>query len=119
MKKILLIDDDDMLRMMGRRLLERAGYEVRAASCGKEGLALAEQEPFDAVVCDFEMPSMTGLVVWDRLPTNLQRRFLLWTGAPDRVAQVAVKVLAKPSSSEVLIQAIQEILSEDFHETPS
>lgn len=60
--KVLLVEDEDMVRAVAERALARAGYEVRACAGGEEGLA-AIAEPgaaFDIVVSDVVMPGMDG-----------------------------------------------------------
>ena len=59
--KILLVEDEDMVRAVAERALSRAGYQVTTASDGEEGLAAIEQETdFDLVVSDVVMPGMDG-----------------------------------------------------------
>jgi two-component system NtrC family response regulator len=65
MKKasILLIDDDDSLRRVMEFSLSEAGYKVKAAASGEEGLRLFEKESFSAVITDITMPGMNGIEV--------------------------------------------------------
>jgi len=65
MKKpsILLIDDDDSLRRVIEFSLAEAGYGVKSASSGEEGLRLFEESDFDAVITDITMPGMSGMEV--------------------------------------------------------
>ena len=59
--RILLVEDEDMVRAVAERALTRAGYSVTAASDGDEGLELIMSgEKFDMVVTDVVMPSMDG-----------------------------------------------------------
>lgn len=59
--KILLVEDEDMVRAVAERALTRAGYQVTACPGGEEGLAAIEQETeFDLVVSDVVMPGMDG-----------------------------------------------------------
>jgi two-component system cell cycle sensor histidine kinase/response regulator CckA len=60
--KVLLVEDEDMVRTVVERALTRAGYEVTACASGEEGLAaLAESgAAFDLVVSDVVMPGMDG-----------------------------------------------------------
>lgn len=58
---ILYIDDDEGLRRLSRRALERRGYRVALAADGDEGLALAAGEAFDLVAIDHYMPGKDGL----------------------------------------------------------
>lgn len=59
-KKILIAEDSITVRNMLRNLVEAAGYAVKTAIDGQEGLALLQAEDFDLVVSDIEMPHMNG-----------------------------------------------------------
>ncbi|RLB31609.1 MAG: response regulator, partial [Deltaproteobacteria bacterium] len=61
MKKILVIDDDEQIRHILRRFLERAGYEVLEASNGQEGMALYRKEGPELVITDIIMPKKEGM----------------------------------------------------------
>ena len=59
--KVLLVEDEDMVRAVAERALTRAGYEVTACANGEEGLAaIKEGGDFDLVVSDVVMPVMDG-----------------------------------------------------------
>ena len=62
---VLLAEDDDMLRGVARRLLERDGFEVVAAASGPEALSALERRPegIDVLVTDVVMPGMTGVAL--------------------------------------------------------
>lgn len=106
--RILVIDDNDLLRDVAASALGRARHEVVVAACGREGLERAAAEDFDVVVCDMEMPDMTGLAVREMLPDHLRARFLLWTGAPHLAEGAGVRVLEKPSGAGDLLAAVEE-----------
>jgi DNA-binding response OmpR family regulator len=61
MATILLIDDDDQVRMLFQIALEEAGYHVLSAPGGKEGLRLLHDQVVDVIVVDIFMPEMDGL----------------------------------------------------------
>lgn len=61
MAKIIVIDDDEMVRTMVARVLIRAGHEVRQAEDGAQGLALFRAQPPDVVVTDILMPGKEGI----------------------------------------------------------
>ncbi len=63
MKKILIIDDDRVLRQTLGEALKAEGYEVAEAGDGREGLNKALKGAFDLIVLDVIMPVMTGLDV--------------------------------------------------------
>ena len=59
--RLLLVEDEDMVRAVAERALVLQGYDVVAASDGEEGLAImSEQGPFDLVVSDVVMPGIDG-----------------------------------------------------------
>src|SRR4029078_4701200 len=60
---LLLIEDRDSLRRMLARALAGEGYEVEAASTGREGIAALEGRPYDLVLTDLKLPDATGLDV--------------------------------------------------------
>jgi CheY-like chemotaxis protein len=61
MKKILLVEDDEVERELVRMTLERAGYRVVAAEDGARGFELAEAERPDLIVTDVWMPAQGGV----------------------------------------------------------
>jgi DNA-binding NtrC family response regulator len=61
--KILVIDDEDIVRTSCKRLLEPEGYIVGTAKSGKEGLQILGSRTFDLVLTDMKMPGMDGMEV--------------------------------------------------------
>ena len=61
MIKILLAEDDAVMREYLTRALERAGYAVTAVDRGTAALPLIETEPFDLLLTDIVMPEMDGI----------------------------------------------------------
>lgn len=66
-RKILIIDDEELVRNYVRRALSSRGWAVREMSDGAAALALLETEAFDAVICDLKMPDMRGEEVVRRI----------------------------------------------------
>lgn len=60
-KRILIIDDEESMRHMLSLILKKEGYEVYAASGGKEALDLVSAHSFDFILSDIIMPEMDGL----------------------------------------------------------
>src|SRR5258707_9377620 len=58
--KVLVIDDEDAILVMLKRVLEQAGYEVQTAPSGLEGLSLFQQGTWDVVTVDRSMPGLNG-----------------------------------------------------------
>ncbi|MCC3160823.1 response regulator [Hymenobacter sp. 15J16-1T3B] len=60
-RRLLLVEDNDINRLVVRMLLEEWGAELDEAEDGPEGLALATAHAYDAVMMDIQMPGMSGL----------------------------------------------------------
>ena len=63
MAHILLIEDTEAVRGLFRAILEQAGYVVREASTGSEGIRLFRERPSDVVITDMYMPDGDGFEV--------------------------------------------------------
>ncbi|NVK50556.1 MAG: sigma-54-dependent Fis family transcriptional regulator, partial [Cyclobacteriaceae bacterium] len=63
MSKILIIDDEKVIRATLREILEYENFEVSEASDGEAGLEKIKNEDFDLVLCDVKMPKMDGIEV--------------------------------------------------------
>jgi two-component system response regulator (stage 0 sporulation protein F) len=72
MATILIIDDEEPIRILLRFALEAAGYEVTEAANGRIGLERYSQKPTDLVITDILMPELNGLDVL----LELTREFL-------------------------------------------
>ncbi len=60
-KKILVIDDEEILTKSFALLLEKTGYETYTARNGQDAQALAEGENIDLIICDIRMPGKNGI----------------------------------------------------------
>ena len=61
MARVLVLDDEDEVRSVLMRALERAGYEALGAEDGLQGLQVVKAQPIDLVVTDLVMPEVDGL----------------------------------------------------------
>ncbi len=66
-KKILIVDDEDSLRIILKRHLEFQGYEVKDANSALDALSILEQKEPDLIISDIMMPEMDGLEFCQRL----------------------------------------------------
>lgn len=66
MSKILIIDDEKVIRATLREILEYEKYIISEAQDGAEGLAKLMEEDFDLVLCDVKMPKMDGIEVLEK-----------------------------------------------------
>ena len=84
--RLLLVDDDLILRGMATQTLRHAGFEVSAVDSGEEGLRVFETEVIDLVLLDVMMPGLDGFEVCSRLramPRGAQVPILMLTGLND------------------------------------
>ncbi|MDE3067897.1 MAG: response regulator [Verrucomicrobiota bacterium] len=68
--KILVVEDETPVSMMMMFLLTRAGYETEVASTGKEALQKTEENDFDLLTLDVDLPDISGFEVCRRLKNN-------------------------------------------------
>ncbi len=61
--RVLVVDDEQNIRLTLNALLSRAGYSVTTAASGEEAVALFERESFDLMLVDLQMPGMKGMEV--------------------------------------------------------
>jgi len=76
MRRILLIEDNEMNRDMLSRRLERKGYTVLVAVDGQEGLVKARQEPPDLILMDMSLPVVDGWEATRRLKADPSTRHI-------------------------------------------
>lgn len=94
--RILIIEDDPASLELAQYLLDTAGYATLAAIDGGAGLALALSARPDLVICDLQMPVMTGYEVVRRLRDGTTWR---------RVPLVAVSAFSMPGDRETALAA--------------
>jgi two-component system capsular synthesis sensor histidine kinase RcsC len=115
--KILLVDDNAVVRDMLVDLVGSLGYAADAASGGAEALALFDRNRYDIVLTDLLMPGMSG---WEVLAAVRQRDsrmpVIIITGTPaigdPRAAQPGIAVLKKPVDVKALDDTIKEKLTQ-------
>ncbi len=114
---VLLVDDEEMIRLLGRSVLEAAGYTVLEAEDGADALDLfaARHADIDLVVLDLTMPRMSGREAYQRMAEIAPAaRVLLSSGySADDLSDVtgAVGLLAKPYRPAELIAAVRQALA--------
>lgn len=111
--RVLVVDDEITLQRAFVRVLERAGYEVAAASEGTAAIEAVAKQPFDAVVSDINMPHINGIELMRQIRNHdMDVPILLVTGAPSLETAVqavefgACQYMVKPVAAEVLLRAV-------------
>jgi CheY-like chemotaxis protein len=116
--RILLVDDDPLIRQTAPALLEALGHQVTVAGGGYEALGLVEYgSGWDLLVLDLNMPGMDGLETLDQLRRlRPDMPVLVATGHLDeasreRLAQVGrVAILTKPYSQNEIKDALEALV---------
>ena len=116
--KLLVVDDDPLVRKAVQRILVQAGFQVQTAADGFEALNLVHRELPDLMLLDLEMPGISGLELLHLLENdNLQPRTVVLTAKPSLNSALeaghlkVVDYFVKPLTDE-MIGRIEEILSE-------
>lgn len=118
-QKVLVVDDEENIRMLIRFNLEKAGYEVLEAADGKEALGLAQKSLPDIIILDLMLPGMDGLEVCRNLkqvPRTAALPIIMLTAKSDEIDKViglelgADDYMAKPFSQRELLARIKAVL---------
>jgi two-component system cell cycle sensor histidine kinase/response regulator CckA len=119
---VLIVEDEDDLRMVLSRGLESHGYTVLAASNGPDSLELAKRHPgrIDLLVADLIMPQMNGTIVADKLRDEDQCTKVLYISAYSDTAAQRHEILPhdaafmqKPFTLHSFCRRVREILDQD------
>lgn len=115
MSKILLVEDQDEVRWMLRRYLERADYHVEEAPDGEVALELYRENPADLVVTDLMMPRKSGLELIMNLRCEWPHVKIIAISTSEKMlAQArltgATEALRKPFLPSKLLEIIKQML---------
>jgi DNA-binding response OmpR family regulator len=114
--QILVVDDDVKLCRLIRDYLEPLGYEVAAAHTGLDGLEMALQQSYSAVILDVMLPGMNGFDVLRRVREKSNVPVLMLTGRgeePDRIVGLelgADDYLPKTFSTRELLARLRAVI---------
>lgn len=119
--RILVIEDEDMVRDTVRDVLTRAGYEVSGAVNGEKGLDALNARPIDLVITDILMPEKEGIeTIIEIRKTNSDIKILAISGGGraqslhplEMAGRIgADMILAKPFEPEKLLSVVRDLLS--------
>jgi PAS domain S-box-containing protein len=120
-RRVLLVEDEEPLRELGREVLEDEGCVVEGVSNGREALRRLLETDFDLVVSDVKMPELSGLELYKLACAErprLRRRFLFVTGDVVRAETAAFLEetgcthLDKPYNVAQLIKRVSDVLAD-------
>jgi DNA-binding response OmpR family regulator len=114
--RLLIIDDDEKFARLLRDYLEPFGYQVEMAHEGRQGLALALQGEYAAVILDIMLPGLNGLDLLRELRRESQAPVIMLTALgdePDRIAGLEIGAddyLPKTSSTRELLARLRAVI---------
>src|SRR3954470_21107366 len=113
--RILVVDDEESIRLFVDRVLRMSGYETRVASDGESALDIAASSgPFDLLLTDFMMPGITGDELARRLRVqNPDLKVLYLTGFADRLFSARAVLWANEAflDKPATVAAVREAVS--------
>lgn len=117
--KILVVDDEAVIREGIRRILEKEGYQVEPKSSGRVALERLQEEDFDLVITDLKMPGMGGLellkairILQPNVPVILITGFSTVETAVEAIKNGAFDYLAKPFTPAQITEKVQKALEQ-------
>lgn len=121
MKRVLIIDDEELARFTIREILEGAGYSVDEAENGNIGIERQKASPFDLIITDIIMPEKEGVETIIDLKNDFPDLKIIAISGGGRTRNLdflklsqqfgAEKVLAKPFTEGQLLEAVGQVLA--------
>jgi len=121
MARIVVLDDEESIRLILRKVLEGAGHQVEEAANGIEGLALMGEKHFDLAIIDVVMPKKGGLeALMEIHGKKPDMKAIIISAKIDLDSEVfknfswifgTVRTLKKPFRLDAVLQAVEEALA--------
>lgn len=112
--RILVVDDDEMVRYILEAVLSGAGYRVTEAESGPAAIQLCSEQSFALVLMDLFMPGMSGPEALESIRERTpQTRLVLLSGAPEELKGASlqdVRFFPKPFDNQELLRMVREEL---------
>jgi YesN/AraC family two-component response regulator len=116
MKRILIVDDNMMMRRLIRNVFRDHDYAITEAKNGLEGLKLADKNTFDLVITDIVMPEMEGIEFIMQLKKNFpETKIIAISGGKPYYLYMAKKlgidaVFTKPLNHSDFVNTVKNIV---------
>lgn len=112
-RRILVVDDEECIRLFVREALAMEGYDCATASCGAEALDLIADHPFDLLITDVKMPGMDGISLMREarrirptLPVIIITGYAAGTAAREQVENEVQGYVLKPFTLKEFLDAV-------------
>ncbi|HBI14597.1 MAG TPA: response regulator [Desulfobulbaceae bacterium] len=118
--RVLIIDDDEQIRVLLEQMMHWAGFEVMVAENGKVAMRLQRATPADLVITDLIMPEQEGLETISRLKKDYGGIKIIAISGGGRIGPEAYlpaalelgadKVFSKPFDVQEIVDTVREML---------
>ncbi len=123
MKKILVVDDDDLIRDLLFEILDSSGYEVISAANGNQALDILKQQTVDLIITDIIMPDKEGIETIIEIRKKYPKALIIAMsggGQLDANSYLSIaqklgvaRTISKPFDPANLLNIIKELLDEN------
>ena len=120
MARVLIVEDDELVRSMLKTTLEREGYEVMEASDGEKGIRLMKKNPAHLVITDIIMPDKEGIETIIELKRIFPGIKIVAISGGGRIGPEtyldmaekfgAMRTFVKPIDRKELLKAVKELI---------
>ncbi|MBK1874111.1 sigma-54-dependent Fis family transcriptional regulator [Marinobacter sp. 1-3A] len=114
MPRILIVEDEDIIRSAVRKLLLHAGYEVEDVGSVEEAEQNHDPDQFDLIISDLRLPGVAGTELINRAPNTpvlIMTSYASLRSAVDSMKMGAVEYIAKPFDHDEMLAAVESILA--------
>jgi len=118
--RLLVVDDEDIICRSCRRVLAREGFRVMTSTDANEGLSLAREWDYDAILLDIRMPDLDGIEFLEKLrEAKPDVPVIIITGYPSPGTEASAKRLGathyvtKPFTPARITEAVRGLLPPD------
>lgn len=115
--RVLIVEDEKLIRWSLRQKLEAQGYCVTEAECGADGLAALDSGIFDLILLDYKLPDMTGIEVLEKtreidsdVVVIMMTAYTSIESAVDAIKLGAYDYIAKPFEMDQLLRTADKAL---------
>ena len=120
--KILLIDDDELIRNSLTLFFEEEGCHLLAVETAEEGIEVLKRQSCDIIFADYRLPGINGLEFFKRIKAIYPRsmKILITAIKDEKVVSEAIKVgiqdlIEKPFTTKTIEQSLSRVIKETEH----
>lgn len=121
--RVLIIDDDEQIRVLLKQMMEWAGFDVMVAENGRIAMQMQSEQPANLVITDLIMPEQEGLETISRLKKEYAGIKIIAISGGGRIGPEAYlpaarelgadRVFSKPFDVQEVVAAVKELLNKE------